>query len=179
MCVVLRHKVIGNLLQQQKNTGTFRKKTMSYSASRTLGAFPWMLTGSISFFYTWNHSSISGGGPQVRLKLGTVSREKKVYICEILQRLKWQNLKVSKNKHYGGKDQKCEFKPLILKIFAWQSQQPHTEKHIQHTIHPTIAEFTDALARGSGNSYILREGLDGLLDIFQCYNSIIIIKSKN
>ena len=115
MCVVLRHKVIGNLLQQQKNTGTFRKKTMSYSASRTLGSFPWMLTGSI----------------------------------------------------------------LILKIFAWQSQQPHTEKHIQHTIHPTIAEFTDALARGNGNSYIPREGLDGLLDIFQCYNSIIIIKSKN
>ena len=150
---------------------------MSYAASRTFGTFPWMFTESICFFYTWNHSCISGGGTQVWLKLGTVSREKKV--CEILKRLKWQNLRVSKNKNYGVKDQKCEFKPLIFKIFAWQSQQPHTEKHIQHTIQATIAEFTDALARGSGNSYIPREGLDGLLDIFQCYNSIIIIKSKN
>lgn len=152
---------------------------MSYSASRTFGSFPWMFTGSICFFYTWNHSRISGGGTQVWLKLGTVSREKKVCICEILKRLKWQNLRVSKNKNYGGKDQKCEFKPLILKIFAWQSQQSHTDKHIQHTIQPTIAEFTNALARGSGNLYIPREGLDGLLDIFQFYKSIIIIKSKN
>ena len=130
------------------------ENSMSYSmsfASRTVGLFSWMFIGSISFFYTWNHSSILGGGPQVWLKLGTVSREKKVCIYEILKRLKWQNLRVSQNKNYGGKDQKCEFKPLILKKFTWQSQKPHTEKHIQHTTHLRIAEFTDALARESGN----------------------------
>ena len=66
-------------------------------------------------------------------------------------RLKWQNLRVGKNKNYGGKDQKCEFKPLILKFFTWQSQKPCIEKHIQHTTQLRIAEFTDALARESGN----------------------------
>lgn len=62
MCAVLRHKVIGNLLQQQKGHQYIQEEnSMSYAASRTFGTFPWMFTESICFFYTWNHSCISGG----------------------------------------------------------------------------------------------------------------------
>lgn len=52
------------------------------------------------------------------------------------------------------------------------------EKYIQHTIQPTIVEFSECFTE-EVEIYTSREGLDGLLDIFQVYKSIIIIKSKN
>ena len=90
---------------------------MSYSVSRLSGCFlECLLAGYLSLI---PETAAVVQGPWVWLKLGTVSKEKKVCICGILKRLNWQNLEISKKKIMEEKKKrKYECRPLVFKLFC-------------------------------------------------------------